>query len=78
MNIYVDVFLRHDMYGKKKPMFIRWNDGRLFIIDKINKVSPAKSASGMPVTKYDIIICGKHTNLYEDKNLSKWFVIEKS
>lgn len=77
MSTFVDVILKHDSYGNKQPMFIRWNNGTLYVIDKLKNVSRAVSGSGMQVTKYDVMIGGRETSLYEDKYLGKWYVEEK-
>lgn len=77
MNIFVDVFLRHDKYGNKIPMFIRWNNGTLYVIDRLKKVSRAVSGSGMQVLKYDVVIGGRETSIFEDRYLNKWYVEEK-
>jgi len=78
MCTFVDVFLRHDKYGNKIPMFLRWNNGTLYVIDKLKGVSRAVSQSGMQVTKYDVIIGGRETSIFEDRYLNKWYVEEKS
>lgn len=77
MNIFVDVILRHDRRGRKRPMFIKWNNGILYEIDRVKDVSKAVSDSGMQVVRYDIVIAGRETALYEDKYLGKWYVAEK-
>ncbi len=77
MSTFVDVILKHDSYGNKQPMLIRWNNGTLYVIDKLKNVSRAVSGSGMQVTKYDVMIGGRETSLYEDKYLGKWYVEEK-
>ena len=77
MNIFVDVFLKHDKYGNKAPMLIRWNNGTIYVIDRVRGVSRAASESGMPVLRYDVVINGRQTAVFEDKYLNKWYVKEK-
>ena len=77
MNTFIDVFLKHDKYGNKVPMFIRWNNGTLYVIDRLRKVSRAVSKSGMQVLKYDVVIGGHETSIFEDRYLNKWYVEEK-
>ncbi len=77
MSIFVEVILRHDAHGNKRPMFIKWNNGVLYEIDRVKNISRAVSGSGMQVTRYDIVIGSRETELYEDKYLNKWYVEEK-
>ena len=77
MSIFVDVFLKHDRHGNKVPIFIRWNNGTLYVIDSVKGVSRAVSGSGMQVLKYDVIINGRQTAVFEDRYLNKWYVESK-
>lgn len=76
-KIYVDVVAEFTQDGCLNPKSIRWEDGRVFEIQKVIDVRRAASLKvGGVGTRYTCIISGQQKHLfYEDNNL--WFVERK-
>lgn len=72
----VTVYLENDTQGNKRPIFIRWRDGRRYEIDRILDVRRAASTKvGGGGIRYTVRICGRETFLFEDDGV--WFVEER-
>lgn len=69
----VTVTAEHNWDGKIKPLSITWEDGRVFIIDRIMDVrlaaTPKMSGKGL---RYTCRICGKQVYLFHD--LGQWYI----
>ena len=72
-QIYVEVLAKHSREGEVEPLFILWEDGRRFCIDRVlDKRRRASLKVGGIGTRYTCVISGKKRYLfYED---DKWFV----
>ncbi len=73
-KVYVDVVAEFTQDGCLKPISIRWEDGRIFEIQKVLDVRRAASLkAGGAGTRYTCLIAGQQKHLfYEDNNM--WFV----
>ena len=73
-KIYVDVNVDHLKNGICRPRMIRWQDGRMFEVDKIKKICRAAStkAGGIGI-RYTVVVTGVETFLFDEGN-GKWFV----
>ena len=73
MKVYVAVIVRFSPEGRLKPLSLEWEDGRVFIIDRITDISraPAVKAGGTG-WRYTIYIEGRQTYLFFDEG--RWFV----
>ena len=73
---YVPVVVRFDSEGKIRPLFIEFEDGRRFEIDKILDVTRAacQSVGGVGL-RYTCQIRGREAYLWLEKD--KWFVALK-
>lgn len=76
-KVFVEVVVRYSTDGRKTPLYIKWEDGRKFIIDKvIGSAQAASLKAGGRGTRYRCRICGKETHLWQDDD-GKWFVEAK-
>ena len=73
-KIYVDVIAEFSKDGELIPKSLRWEDGRVYEIDRIlDKRRAASLKAGGVGMRYTCIICGQQKHLfYEDNNM--WFV----
>ena len=73
MKVFVEVIAEHGIDGRTKPLAIRWEDGRVFEIERILDVRQAASlkAGGCGI-RYTCRIRGKETYLFDEEG--KWFV----
>ena len=73
---YVEVIAKTDTQGYTLPLWVIWDDGRRFEIDKVLDVRPAASlkCGGMGI-RYTVRIGGKATYLYFEDPC--WFVEAK-
>jgi hypothetical protein len=75
-KVYVEVILKQDVDGNKRPLSIRWEDGQVFEVDRLKDVRRAASLKcGGCGLRYTVVIDGKETYLFEEDN--KWFVEAK-
>lgn len=71
-KVYVSVVAEIDEEGNKKPLSIKWEDGRKYMIDKVLDVRRAFAVKvGGTAVRYTIMVGGKTTFLFEDDG--KWF-----
>ena len=70
---YVSVIVSVDESGKVCPLKIRWEDGRVFPVDRLLDVRRAASTrAGGQGMRYTCRIMGRETYLFEDEG--RWFV----
>lgn len=69
---YVDVILKQTKYGKIQPMYVCWENGRNYQIDKILSEEQRASQVGGCGMRYVCMICGQRRNLFLEKN--RWFI----
>lgn len=73
---YVNVLARFDAAGKVTPIRIKWEDGRVFPVDRVLDVRRAASLKGGGLgVRYTVRILGKQTFLWRDDDC--WFVERK-
>ncbi len=75
MNVYkryVDVILRHHKNGTLEPLYICWDDGLNYKIEKVVERTRRASPAGGCGVRYTCLIHGQRRNLYLEKD--KWFV----
>ena len=72
-KVYVSVVAEIDEDGNKRPLSIRWEDGRVYEIDRITEIKRAFAVKvGGTAVRYTIVVSSKVTFLFEDEG--KWFV----
>ena len=73
-KVYVDVYALIDKDGRRRPMRIQWEDGTVYIVERLLNRCKAKSrAVGGGEMRYTVQINGKETFVFEDED-GKWFV----
>ena len=75
-RVYVDVIVKNNKDGTKRPLYLIWEDGQRFEIDRVKQIcrAAARKAGGTGI-RYTIVINGKETYIFEDDN--RWFVEAK-
>ena len=72
-KVYVSVVAEIDEEGNKRPLSVKWEDGRVYEIDKVIEVRRAFAVKvGGTAVRYTVQVLGKITFLFEDDG--KWFV----
>lgn len=76
IKVFVEVTARHDIHGNVRPLTIKWEDGRIFEVDRLLDVrqAPALKAGGVGI-RYTCRIRNKQVYLFDDEG--KWFVERK-
>ncbi len=69
---YVDVVLLQRRSGQIEPLYLCWDNGRKYRIDKILEVSRRASPVGGCGIRYVCLIRGQRRNLFLEKD--KWFI----
>jgi len=73
IKIFVEVIARHNVDGSIRPLSLKWEDGRVFEIDRLIDVRRAASLRGGGLgIRYACKILGKQVFLFEDEG--KWFL----
>ena len=74
VKIYVKVAAEFTPEGQLRPLWITWEDGRKFEIDRVKSCQRAASLkAGGTGLRYTVMICGTETFLFDEEN-GKWFV----
>lgn len=76
---YVSVNLDVDEEGALYPRLIRWHNGCVFVIERVEyKCRAASLKVGGGGIRYTVVIRGKESFLFHEGNNNKWFVEAKS
>ena len=81
-KVYVPVQVLFDEEGGMRPRALRWEDGRIYPIDRVLDIRPSGAAkAGGHGDRYTVRIAGKETYLFfehsvdtEDARPGRWFV----
>jgi hypothetical protein len=75
-KVFVEVIVKHDIHGNILPLSVKWEDGRVFEVDRLLDVRQAASlkAGGVGM-RYTCRICNKQVYLFNDEG--KWFMERK-
>ncbi len=72
-KVYVDVAAMFDINGNIVPMYLKWEDGALYYVDRVLDVRRAASLkAGGTGIRYTCRIAGKERYLFLEED--KWFV----
>ena len=73
VNVETDV--RFGREGGLRPLWLIWEDGRKFEIDRVKRVdrAPSQAGSVLPV-RYTCVVEGKEKRLYFEPERMAWFV----
>ena len=69
---YVDVVTLQRKSGTMTPLFLVWDDGRKYAIDKVVSVERRASQVGGCGIRYACMICGQRRNLFYER--TRWFI----
>lgn len=73
-KVYVTVTADHLEDGACRPISIKFENGKVYEIDRIRQCCRAASTKvGGSGIRYTIMVCGKETYLFDEEN-GKWFV----
>ena len=73
-KVYVEVTVRIDPDGKKRPLTIKFEDQKTYEVDKLKHIIERRASKVGGTGKcYQVVILGKETVLYEEYE-GKWFV----
>lgn len=71
---YVDVSARFTPDGRLIPLWITWEDGRRYFIDRVLRTERAASRKGGGIgIRYTCMVCGNRIHLFYEENY-RWFV----
>lgn len=75
IKVYVLTVVEFSADGKMKPLYIEWENGQKYYIDKVYaiKYSPANVGAELPV-RYDCDFSGRRRYLYYEDSLKRWFI----
>lgn len=69
---YIDVIVRQKRSGKSEPLYICWDNGKMYKIDKILDCQRRASQVGGCGLRYSCMIQGEHRYLFFEKD--RWFI----
>ncbi len=73
MKQYVDVICYYSRKGKIMPMYVVWEDGIKYPIDKVNQIIPATSSNGGAIgMRYTCKFGNQERYLFLEEG--KWFI----
>ncbi len=76
-KVYVDVCVEFSADGQMRPRWIRWENGRIFQVDRVKQcVRAASRKAGGVGLRYTVMVNGKECCLYYEENY-RWFVEAK-
>ena len=78
-RIYVDMLAGFSADGTLRPVSFKWEDGRVFEIDRVLDVRRAASDAGSMGVRYTVKILGQVRRLFfedtfSDTGRSRWFI----
>ena len=78
-RIYVETRVSFSADGTMAPVWIKWEDGRIFEIDRVLDVRRAVSDAGSMGIRYTVKIMGRMRRLffedaYSDTGMARWFI----
>ena len=78
-RIYVGMRVSFSADGTMTPVWLKWEDGRIFEIDRVLDVRRAASDAGSMGIRYTVKITGQVRRLffedaYSDTGKARWFV----
>lgn len=67
-KFFVEVTAKHDIHGNIRPLTIKWEDGRIFEVDRVLdiRLAPSLKGGGMGI-RYTCRIYNKEVYLFDDE-----------
>lgn len=74
-KVHVEVEVKFLKEGGMRPVWVKWEDGRKFQVERIKFIERASARTGsvLPV-RYTLIIGGREKRLYYEPEDMRWFV----
>lgn len=74
-KVHVEVEVKFLKEGGMRPVWIKWEDGRKFTIERVKFIerASARTSSVLPV-RYTVILGGRDKHLYYEPEDMRWFV----
>lgn len=74
-KVHVEVEVKFLKEGGMRPVWVKWEDGRKFQVERIKFIERASTRTGsvLPV-RYTLIIGGREKRLYYEPEDMRWFV----
>lgn len=74
-KVNVETVVRFGREGGLRPLWIIWEDGRKYEVDRVKRVerAPSEAGSVLPV-RYTCIVEGKEKRLFFEPDRMAWFV----
>ena len=74
-KVYVEVVAKFPACGGMRPLYLVWEDGRKYEIDRVKfaERAPARVSSVLPV-RYTCVFGGRERCLYFEEEAKRWFV----
>lgn len=71
----VETVVRFSKDGGMRPLYIVWEDGRTYEIERVRFIerAPARVSSVLPV-RYTCVMGGREKYLYFESDTQRWFV----
>ena len=78
-RVYVEMRVDFSAEGAMRPVSLKWEDGRVFEIDRVIDIRRAASVAGSSGLRYTVKIMGQSRLLffedtYSDTGQPRWFV----
>lgn len=75
LKIYVCVAVEFSVDGRMKPLYVEWENGTRYYIDRVYDIKYAPAAVGAEIpVRFTCEISGYTKYLYYEDTLKKWFV----
>ena len=69
---YVSMVLQIKENGEKKPLYLIWEDGKKYQVDRVKNIAPAAAMkAGGRGMRYTLVISGRDRNFFECDG--RWF-----
>lgn len=74
-KVHVEVEVNFPKEGGMRPLWIKWEDGRRFPVERVKFIERASARTGsvLPV-RYTLIVAGREKRLYFEPEDMRWFV----
>ncbi len=74
-KVYVEVEVLFPSEGGMRPVWIKWEDGRKFFVERVKFIERASARAGsvLPV-RYTLIVAGREKQLFYEPEDMRWFV----
>ena len=74
-RVFIETAVKFYREGGMRPLWLVWEDGRKFSIDRVKYIerAPAHAGAVLPV-RYTCMIADRERNLYFEEETQRWFL----